>query len=85
MSFFPSKMVFFHMDLSMPLFFYLFFPCCLMSTCCGVLCRRFIMMCFVADLFRRVVILITVSFFVVFTFTFRMTNLSNEILFVSVL
>ena len=53
-------------------------------------CHRLFTVCFVLELLRRVVVLLTVSFFVVFELTFKMTKFdsiksSNQIMFVSML
>ena len=74
-------MVFFQIDLGLPLFFSLFFR---------VVCLRPIAACFVTNLLRWVVVLSTVNFFMVFTLRvpmvkFDMTESSYHIMFINML
>ena len=61
MSFFFNKMVFFHIDMSLYLFF-------------RVAYRQPLMVCFAINLLRRVVVLPTVNFFMVFVLVVQMTK-----------
>ena len=76
-----NKVVFLHINLGLTLFF-LFFRC-------GVFCCRLVVVCFVVNLLRWV-ILSTISFFAVFALTIQMTKFNlikslDQIIFISIL
>ena len=74
-------MVFFNIDMGLTLFLFLVFH---------AICHQLIAACFVVDLLRRVVMLSTISFFIVFTLAIQMVNFDpteslDQIMFVSML
>ena len=90
MCFFSNKVVFFPHQSCLPLFFLSFFRVVCHRPFAMYFYRRAVAACFVTDLLRWVVVLPTVSFFMVFTLAVQMTKFdptesSDQILFVNIL